>query len=86
MVLAPHWLDSVIGDLRDPQQIAQAIAFSPQFIHIVKAAVDRANVAEDRREEQERKGTHIYGPGTGQMIRSAIIAGVTDSQGDVATD
>lgn len=86
MALAPHWLDEVIGDLRDPQKIIAAIAESPKFKHIVKVAVDKAALVEDSREELESEGHHIVGSAINQVIRTAIVDGVSDAQGHVPND
>jgi hypothetical protein len=76
-MLDPHWLDEVIGDLRDPNEIAQSVANSPKFLQIVEIGVQNANSA-----EAERKGK--IGAGFNQIIRQAVVKGVQDSHGDVS--
>ena len=38
----PHWLDGVIGDLRDVDDIALAIAEAPKFRQAIQQGIDAA--------------------------------------------
>jgi hypothetical protein len=77
-MMLPHWLDEVIGDLRDPNKIAQAVANSPKFLQIVKSGVEKANSAESK-----RNGPKILGAGINQIIRQAVVEGVQNNNGNV---
>jgi hypothetical protein len=78
--MAPHWLDDVIGDEQDPAAIVQAIAKSPKLAEIVRIGVNQAKVVMDERSQKDHP---VSGSSYSQMIRQAIISGVSDLQGHV---
>jgi hypothetical protein len=71
VALAPHWLDIVVMQGRNPAQIAHAIAHSTP----IQAAIARGLEA----------GRHqvpgIKGPGKAQLVRLAIIEAINDTDG-----
>jgi hypothetical protein len=73
MALPPHWLDEVIAEVLqsgDENQIAQAIANSPQLINAIRAGL------KDKPPERTPSGSLICGPGYAQVIRGYVIEAI----------
>ena len=67
-----HWMDLVIIGLHTPEQIAMAIAYSPQFQQAIRQGIAKAS--------QIQPG--VIGPGAEQVIRRAIVDAVNDANAD----
>ena len=68
----PHWLDGVIGELRDVDDIALAIAESPRFRQAVRKGIDAAFQLETLHEQDPKRLASSFE----QEIRVAIVEGV----------
>ena len=64
-----HWMDLVIIGLHTPEQIAMAIAYSPQFQQAIRQGIAKAS--------QIQPG--VIGPGAEQVIRRAIVDAINDA-------
>ena len=64
-----HWLDGVIGDQRDIDDIALAIAESPRFRQAIQQGIDAAFQWEGLNEHDPKK----QGSSFEQEIRVAIV-------------
>jgi hypothetical protein len=64
-----HWLDGVIGDLRDVDDIALAVAESPRFRQAIQQGIDAAFQWEGLNEHDPKK----QGSSFEQEIRVAIV-------------
>lgn len=64
-----HWLDGVIGDQRDVDDIALAIAESPRFRQAIQQGIDAAFQWEGLNEHDPKK----QGSSFEQEIRVAIV-------------
>jgi len=69
---APHWLDSVIGDLREVGPIVQAIANCSRLREAIETGIEAGKNWEERRKENP----HLVGTSFGQEVRVAIVEAV----------
>jgi hypothetical protein len=67
-----HWLDGVIGDLRDVDDIALAIAESPRVRQAIQQGIDAAFQWEGLNEHDPKK----QGSSFEQEIRVAIVEAI----------
>jgi hypothetical protein len=65
----PHWLDGVIGELRDVDDIALAIAESPRFRQAIQKGIDAAFEWEGLNEHDPKRLASSFE----QEIRVAIM-------------
>jgi hypothetical protein len=68
----PHWMDLVIMGLHTPEQIATAIAYSPQFQLAIRQGLAEAS----------RIQPGVIGLGAEQVIRRAIVDATNDPDAD----
>ncbi len=68
----PHWLDSVIGDLREVDDIALAIAEAPRFRQAIKHGIDAGFRWENLHEQDPKRLASTFG----QEIRVAIVESI----------
>lgn len=68
----PHWLDSVIGDLREVDDIALAIAESEKLRQAIQQGVDAAFEWEGLNEHDPKR----LGSSFTQEIRVAIVEAI----------
>ncbi len=68
----PHWLDGVVGDLRDVDDIALAIAESPRLRQAIEHGIDAAFKWEGLHEQDPKR----LGSNFTQEIRVAIVESV----------
>jgi hypothetical protein len=68
----PHWLDGVIGELRDVDDIALAIAESPRLRQAIQKGIDAAFQWEGLHEQDPKR----LGSSFEQEIRVAIVEAV----------
>jgi hypothetical protein len=69
---SPHWLDGVIGELRDVDDIALAIAESPRLRQAIQKGLDSAFQWENLHEQDPKR----LGSSFEQEIRVAIVEAV----------
>ena len=69
MMRPPHWLDGVIGELRDVDDIVLAIGESPKFRQAIQHGID-AGFQWDKLHPQDPKR---MGSSFEQEIRAAIV-------------
>ena len=67
-----HWLDGVLGELRDVDDIALAIAESPRFRQAIQKGIDAAFQWEGLNEHDPKKQASSFE----QEIRVAIVDAV----------
>ena len=80
-MLPPHWLDEVIGDLRDPKQIADAIADSEGFKKGIATGLKNALDQEKEHERMEAEtGRRPMSGGFNQLIRVAVVDAMSDQR------
>jgi hypothetical protein len=65
----PHWLDGVIGDLRDADDIALTVAESPKLRQAIRKGIDAAFEWEGLNEHDPKRA----GSSFEQEIRVAIV-------------
>jgi hypothetical protein len=65
----PHWLDGVIGDLREVDDIALAIAEAPRFRQAIQQGIDAAFRWEGLHEQDPKR----LGSSFEQEIRVAVV-------------
>jgi hypothetical protein len=65
----PHWLDGVIGELRDVDDIALAIAESPRFRQAIQTGIDAAFEWEGLHERDPKRAASSFE----QEIRVNIV-------------
>jgi hypothetical protein len=65
----PHWLDGVIGELRDVDDIALAIAESPRLRQAIQKGIDAGFAWESLHEQDPKR----LGSSFEQEIRCAIV-------------
>jgi hypothetical protein len=65
----PHWLDGVIGDLRDVDDIALAIAESPRLRQAIQQGIDAGFKWEGLHEQDPKRLASNFE----QEIRVAIV-------------
>jgi hypothetical protein len=65
----PHWLDGVIGELRDVDDIALAIAEAPRFRQAIQQGIDAAFQWEGLHDKDPKKA----GSSFEQEIRVAVV-------------
>ncbi len=65
----PHWLDSVIGELRDLDDISLAIAESPRLRQAIQKGIDAAFQWEGLHEQDPKRAASSFE----QEIRVAIV-------------
>ena len=68
----PHWLDGVIGDLREVDDIALAIAESPRLRQAIQKGIDAGFQWENLHEKDPKR----LGSSFEQEIRVAIVEAV----------
>lgn len=68
----PHWLDGVIGELRDVDDIALAIIESPKFLRAIQKGIDAAFQWEGLHEKDPKRLASSFE----QEIRVAIVDAV----------
>ena len=68
----PHWLDGVIGDLREVDDIALAIAESPRLRQTIQQGIDAGFKWEGLHEQDPKR----LGSNFTQEIRVAIVEAV----------
>ena len=68
----PHWLDGVIGDLRDVDDIALAIAESPRLRQAIQKGIDAGFAWEGLHEQDPKRSASSFE----QEIRVAIVDAV----------
>ena len=68
----PHWLDGVIGDLRDVDDIALAIAESPRLRQAIQQGIDAGFQWEGLHEQDPKRLASSFE----QEIRVAIVEAV----------
>ena len=68
----PHWLDGVIGELRDVDDISLAIAESPRLRQAIQKGIDEAFQWEGLHEQDPKRA----GSSFEQEIRVAIVDAV----------
>ena len=68
----PHWLDGVIGDLRDVDDIALAIAESPKFRQAIQHGIDAGFQWERLHEKDPKRLASSFT----QEVRVAIVEAV----------
>ncbi len=68
----PHWLDGVIGELRDVDDVALAIAECPRFRQAIQKGIDAAFQWEGLHEQDPKR----LGANFTQEIRVAIVDAV----------
>jgi hypothetical protein len=78
-MMAPHWLDDVIGEKKTVDDVAEAICNSPDFRAIVQQAIDNGR----RQEEFQRENPKAVGSNYTQSVRSTIVRGVEQSKVNV---
>jgi hypothetical protein len=66
---SPHWLDGVIGDLRELDDIALAIVESPKFRQAIQHGIDAGFKWEGLHEQDPKR----LGSNFTQEIRVAIV-------------
>lgn len=65
----PHWLDGVIGEQRDAEDIALALAECPRLRQAIKKGIDAAFEWEGLHERDPKKAASSFE----QEIRVAIV-------------
>ncbi len=65
----PHWLDGVIGELRDVDDISLAIVESPKFQQAIQKGIDAAYQWEGLHEKDPKR----IGSSFEQEIRVAVV-------------
>jgi hypothetical protein len=65
----PHWLDGVIGELRDVDDIALAIAESPRFRQAIQQGIDAGFKLESLHEQDPKRLASSFE----QEIRVAVV-------------
>ncbi len=65
----PHWLDGVIGEQRDVDDVALAIAESPRFRQAIQKGIDSAFQWEGLHDQDPKKSASSFE----QEIRVAIV-------------
>lgn len=68
----PHWLDGVIGELRDVDDIALAIAESPKFRQGIQKGIEAAFQWEALHEQDPKRLASSFE----QEIRVAVVEAV----------
>ena len=68
----PHWLDGVIGDLREVDDIALAVAESPRLRQAIQKGIDAGFQWESLHEKDPKR----IGSSFEQEIRVAIVEAV----------
>ena len=68
----PHWLDGVIGELREVDDIALAIVESPKFLQAIQKGIDAGFQWEGLHEKDPKR----LGSSFTQEIRLAIVEAV----------
>ena len=68
----PHWLDGVIGDLRDADDIALAIAECPRFRQAIQQGIDAGFQWEGLHEQDPKRLASSFT----QEIRVAIVEAI----------
>ncbi len=68
----PHWLDHVIGELRDVDDIALAIVESPKFQQAIQKGIEAGNQWERLHEKDPKRMASSFT----QEIRLAIVEAV----------
>ena len=66
-MMAPHWLDDVIGEKRTVDDVAEAICNSPDFRAIVQQAID----------------PKLIGANYTQSVRATVVRGVEQNKVNV---
>jgi len=78
-MMAPHWLDDVIGEKRTVDDVAEAICNSPDFRAIVQQAIDNGL----RVEEAQRENPKLIGANYTQSVRATVVRGVEQNKVNV---
>ncbi len=68
----PHWLDGVIGDLQDVDDIALAIAESPRLRQAIQKGIEAGFQWEKLHEKDPKRLASSFG----QEVRVAIVEAV----------
>ena len=73
----PHWLDGVIGELREVDDIALAIVESPKFRQAIQKGIEAGNQWEGLHEKDPKRLASSFT----QEIRIAIVEAVKAEHG-----
>lgn len=77
-MMAPHWLDDVIGKKRTVDEVAQSVCSSPDFL-IVQQGIDNGL----RQEEAQRENPKLIGSDYTQSVRATIVRGIEQNKVNV---